>query len=160
MATLSWADAAMWLTEMRLTTPAGMAIVFQTDSHDSCEWGGYIGGQYNREAFGEDMHRALYALVNALDGGLMSFYGAAKGSEDFYVWLADKMRDPVMKGECSYTAVTCDDPKTALIQWTNGSARRLFAINLERRTKRIALSDGTRIDLDPCCVRIIDGTND
>lgn len=156
MNTLSWPDAAMWLTEMQLTSPEGLTIVFQTDSHDSCEWGGYPGGQYNREAYGSDVHRALYALVNCLKGGLMSFYGAQEGNEDFYADLAAALKaHPAMQGTCSYTAVTSDDPKTALILWTRGGDRLLAVINLENRSKQIHTSEGADISLAPCEVKLL-----
>ncbi|GHU74432.1 hypothetical protein AGMMS49992_15850 [Clostridia bacterium] len=141
MNTLSWPDAALWLSELRQTSPKGMAIVYQTDSHDSAEWGGYVGGQYNREAYGEAAHRVLYGIVNFLDGALMSIYGAQKGNEDFYKTLGSLMLDRVMlEGDCDLLGVRADDQKTATILWSFGKDRRLFVGNMENRPKQVALS--------------------
>lgn len=138
--TLSWPDAARWLEELRATSPKGMTIVFQTDSHDSAEWCGFMGGQYNYEAYGPQMHRVLFALMNFMDGALMSLYGAQKGNEAFYSQLAALCREPIMaQGECDYTGATADDPKSAVVAWRHGSALRVYVGNLENRAKTITL---------------------
>ena len=138
--TLSWPDAARWLEELRATSPKGMTIVFQTDSHDSAEWCGFMGGQYNCEAYGPQMHRVLFALMNFMDGALMSLYGAQKGNEAFYSQLAALCREPIMaQGECDYTGATANNPESAVVAWRHGSALRVYVGNLENRAKTITL---------------------
>lgn len=139
--TLSWPQAAAWLTEAAVSRPPGMTVVNHVDSHDSHEWLGAQGGQFNREAYGDDMHRPLLTLSLFMDGAFMSFLGAEEGHEDFYRSLLNiKGHDILMHGECSYTSVRADDPKTACIIWELEEQWILFAGNLEAREKQVRLS--------------------
>jgi hypothetical protein len=62
---------------------------------------------YGRDAFGADGARLLFAWSSFLDGGVMNYVGAEKGSEDFYrKVLALRESIPAIKdGDCDYLAI-------------------------------------------------------
>ena len=96
---------AEWLEMRRLVLPKGLRKVHQADSHDSYEWGGL--GMYRKEAFGVGGGRLLFAWSAFLDGGVMNYVWAEKGSEDFYRRVLElRESTPAMReGSCDYLAL-------------------------------------------------------
>jgi hypothetical protein len=145
--TLSWPDCAEWLNEARLALPEGLTIIHQVDSHDAHEWLGCMGGQFNREAFGLQVHKALMGLAAFMDGGFMSYYGAQKGSEDYYRAVLNARKLPVMHGTCLYTSCTADNPKLAVILRRKGNEWAIYAANLTE--KRVHTKCSISADIPP-----------
>ena len=75
-------ELATWLHYRRLALPPGSLTVHHLDSHDTFWWGEKA--RFRREALGQDAARILFALCAFMDGGIMSYVGAEKGSEEFY----------------------------------------------------------------------------
>jgi glycosidase len=98
-------EMAQWLDMRRLAFPAGWRKVHHVDSHDSYTWGGL--GMFRKEAFGVEGARLLFAFCAFLDGGIMNYAGAEKGSEEFYrKVLAVRESTPALReGMCDYLAV-------------------------------------------------------
>jgi hypothetical protein len=98
-------ELAEWLDLRRLALPPSFIKVRHADSHDSHEWGGL--GMFRREAFGEAGARLLFAYSALLDGAVMNFAGAEKGSEAFYKRvLGLRQSIPALReGACDYLAV-------------------------------------------------------
>jgi hypothetical protein len=102
---ISARDMAEWLEMRRLVLPNGLLRVHHADSHDSHEWGGL--GMYRKEAFGVDGARLLFAWSAFIDGGVMNFVWAEKGSEDFYRRVLE-LRESTRAmgvGSCDYLAL-------------------------------------------------------
>ena len=102
---ISARELADWLEMRQLAFPAGWRKVHHADSHDSYSWGNL--GLFRSEAFGVGGGRLLFAYSAFLDGGVMTYVGAEKGSEDFYrKVLALRESIPALReGTCDYTAV-------------------------------------------------------
>ena len=98
-------ELAEWLEMRRLAFPAGWRKVHHVDSHDSFTWGGL--GMFRKEAFGVEGARLLFAYCAFLDGGVMNYAGAERGSEEFYrKVLAVRESTPALReGSCDYLAV-------------------------------------------------------
>ena len=139
--TLTWQDYAQWYTEMRATMANNMVIVNHVDSHDYHERTRYVGGQFGRELYGLEMHRVLFGMVAFLDGGVMSYYGAQKGSEDYYAKIIElrSSYNVFRNGECLLTKVETDDPKTIAILWKHEYEWGIYLGNLEHREKTVKL---------------------
>ena len=144
--TMCWQDAALWMTEMKLIQPKGLVTVQQVDSHDSSEWTTMVGGQLNRMAFGDACHEVLFAMMALAGGGMMVYWPALEGHEDFdmKVLNARKTLPILFHGECSFTEAISDDPKVALILWKFGDEKALFIGNLSgiKKNVRIRLPEG------------------
>ena len=106
-------QVAEWLHFRRLSLPAGSQTVHHLDSHDTFWWGEKA--QFRKEAFGVEASRALFAMFALLDGGIMNYVGAEKGSEDFYRNLLRlRQRIPALRvGDCDYLAVGAE-PESVL----------------------------------------------
>ena len=118
----------------------------QVDSHDSAEWSGYVGGQFNREAFGGACYEVLFTLAALLGGGMMALYTSYEGHEA-YVSAVLKLRlnAPVFRhGDCRHTALSADDRKTACLFWTHEGDAAMFVGNLadEGKTVTVRLERG------------------
>jgi hypothetical protein len=96
---------AEWLQDRRLSLPAGSRTVHHLDSHDTFWWGEKA--QFRHEAFGLEASRALFAMFALLDGGIMNYVGAERGSEDFYRnILRLRQNTPALRvGTCDYLAI-------------------------------------------------------
>lgn len=140
--TLSWPDAALWCAENAAISPKGMAIVQQVDSHDSCEWGGFVGGQYNREAFGDEAYEVLFAVAAFLGGAMMTLYGASWGHEEYVgkVLALRREEEVFARGRCDILGLTADDPKVATILWTCEDTLGAFVGNLTKNEKTCTLT--------------------
>lgn len=140
--TLTWPDYIKWYEELRASMPEGVVLVNHIDSHDYHERTRYIGGQYSREIYGEDIHRVLVGMTAFMDCGFMSYYGAHVGNEDYYERiLSIREKDEIFyKGTCRMTEVTCDDGKVVTLLWNYRDKWALFVGNLERKEKRVRLS--------------------
>ena len=139
--TLTWPDYAQWYEEMRASMAGNMVIVNHVDSHDYHERTRYVGGQYGRDLYGLDMHRVLFGMVAFLDGGVMSYYGAQRGSEQYYSKILElrSSHDVFRNGEFSATQVETDDPKTIAIFWKNAYEWGIYLGNLEHKAKKVRL---------------------
>ena len=71
---------AEWLELRKLALPPALGRVHQSDSHDTKQATNY----FNREIFGEDGMRVVFAWCAFLDGGLMNFVGAEQGLEEHF----------------------------------------------------------------------------
>jgi glycosidase len=71
---------ARWLELRKLALPPTMLRIHQADSHDTKQ----STNKFNREIFGENGMRVLFAWASFIDGAPMNFVGAEKGLEDFY----------------------------------------------------------------------------
>lgn len=138
---LSWQDFAQWYEEELAADPVGLTIVHHIDSHDLHEKERLIGGRFSRELYGLNMHRVLFGIIAFLGGALMSYYGAQFGSEAFYRKVLDlRSSMPLFrKGNCSCTALSTDDAKTAAILWKYGTQWGFYLGNLENTAKEIVL---------------------
>ena len=139
--TMSWADAALWCAENAAIQPRGVVTMQQVDSHDSAEWSGYVGGQFNREAFGGACYEVLFTLAALLGGGMMALYTSYEGHEA-YVSAVLKLRlnAPVFRyGDCRHTALSADDRKTACLFWTHEGDAAMFVGNLADEDKTVTV---------------------
>lgn len=102
---ISARELAEWLEIRQLAFPAGWRKVRHVDSHDSYDWGSL--GMFRKEAFGIEGARLLFAYSAFLDGGVMNYVGAERGSEEFYrKVLALRESIPALReGTCDYVAV-------------------------------------------------------
>ena len=139
--TLTWPDYAQWYEEMRATMPKNMVIVNHVDSHDYHERTRYVGGQYGRQLYGEAIHKVLFGMVAFLDGGVMSYYGAQRGLEDYYGQILSlrSTHEVFRDGVFSATAIEVDDPKTIAILWRNEFEWGIYMGNLENNPKRVTM---------------------
>jgi hypothetical protein len=96
---------AEWLEMRRWVLPQSMRKIHHSDSHDSYEWGGL--GMFRKEAFGVGGARLLFAYSAFMDGGVMNYTGAEKGSEDYYrkVLSLRESIPAIREGSCDYLAV-------------------------------------------------------
>ena len=144
--TMSWADAALWCAENAAIQPRGVVTMQQVDSHDSAEWSGYVGGQFNREAFGGACYEVLFTLAALLGGGMMALYTSYEGHEAYVsVVLKLRLNAPVFRyGDCRHTALSADDRKTACLFWTHEGDAAMFVGNLadEGKTVTVRLERG------------------
>ena len=144
--TMSWADAALWCAENAAIQPRGVVTMHQVDSHDSAEWSGYVGGQFNREAFGGACYEVLFTLAALLGGGMMALYTSYEGHEAYVsVVLKLRLNAPVFRyGDCRHTALSADDRKTACLFWTHEGDAAMFVGNLadEGKTVTVRLERG------------------
>lgn len=109
-------DLGEWLEMRRRAMPRGLIRVHHVDSHDA-----YFGNgsRYRREVLGEDATRMLFALTSFIDGGVMSFVGAEKGSEAYYTKVLHVRESiPAIKhGSCDYLSVAADHPRVFTPLW-------------------------------------------
>ncbi|MGD0501004.1 MAG: alpha-amylase family glycosyl hydrolase [Bryobacteraceae bacterium] len=121
---------ADWLEMRRLVLPDGLIRVHHLDSHDSYErpnrleatpTGGGL-GMYGKEAFGVEGARLLFAWAAFMDGGVMNYVWAEKGSEDFYRRvLALRESTPAMHdGSCDYLALRPSSNRVFAPLWRGG----------------------------------------
>lgn len=139
--TMSWADAALWCEENAAIQPRGLVIMHQVDSHDSCEWAGYIGGQFNRQAFSDACYEVLFTLSALLGGGMMALYSSYDGHEDYVSRVLHlRLENRIFReGTCCYTALSADDKKTACLFWQCGLESAAVIGNLEDCAKAVTL---------------------
>ena len=118
-------DMAEWLEMRRLVLPNGLIRVHHLDSHDS--------QMYGKEAFGVDGARLLFAWSSFMDGGVMNYVGAEKGSEDFYRRVLElRESTPAMRaGSCDYLALRPSSDRVFAPLWRSGEgmAIPLFAFS-------------------------------
>lgn len=140
--TLTWPDYIKWYEELRASMPEGVVLVNHIDSHDYHERTRYIGGQYSREIYGQDIHRVFVGMTAFMDCGFMSYYGAQAGNEDYYKRILNlREKDDVFyKGTCRMGEVSCNDEKTVALLWNYQDRWALFVGNLERKEKTVRLS--------------------
>lgn len=134
------ADLAPWLAERRLVLPDGVRTIHHVDSHDSHEWGRL--GQYRREAFGDEVARAFFALSCFLEGGVMVFAGAEDGSEDFYRRLLRLKADlPALRqGDERFDGVEADD-RNVFVSIRRSSGQIVVpVVNFSRDARRVCVS--------------------
>lgn len=139
--TMAWADAALWCEENAAIQPRGVVIMHQVDSHDSCEWAGYIGGQFNRQAFSDECYEVLFTLSALLGGGMMTLYSSYEGHEAYVSSVLHlRLENRIFReGDCHYTALSADDKKTACLLWQCASESAAVIGNLENRVKNVTL---------------------
>lgn len=139
--TLCWRDLAEWLDEAEAAMPEGISVVHQTDSHDSHEWAGFHQGQFNREAFGTDIHRVLVGMAAFMNGGFMSFYGAEQSNEAYYrsIMSIREYNEVMAAGTCSYSGMLVSDPRIVAILWTYEQRWLLFVANPDHNAKQVEL---------------------
>jgi glycosidase len=114
--------------------------IHHVDSHDSHEWGRL--GQYRREAFGDEVARAFFALSCFLEGGVMVFAGAEDGSEDFYRRLLRLKADlPALRqGDERFDGVEADD-RNIFVSIRRSSGQIVVpVVNFSRDARRVCIS--------------------
>jgi hypothetical protein len=114
--------------------------IHHVDSHDSHEWGRL--GQYRREAFGEEVARAFFALSCFLEGGIMVFTGAEDGSEDFYGHLLRLKADlPALRqGDERFDGVEAND-RNVFVSIRRSSGQIVVpVVNFSRDARRVYVS--------------------
>jgi glycosidase len=131
-------EAAQWLHFHRLSLPRDSLTVQHLDSHDTYWWGELA--QFRHEAFGVQASRALFAVFALLGGGIMTYVGAEKGSEDFYKRLINlrQINVTLRYGDCESLAVTCDDEMVLPLLRTYHNHSLVSLINLgEEETETV-----------------------
>lgn len=127
---------AEWLELRKLAFPKGFIRAHHADSHDSFTWGHH--GQFKKDVYGEDGGRLYFALCSLLDGGVMTYAGAEKGSEAYYrkILNACKQIKAISEGSCDYVAVQSQNEKvfSMLYQTKDSWAIPVLSFSDERET--------------------------
>jgi hypothetical protein len=123
-------EVASWLHYKRLSLPPNSMTVHHLDSHDTFWWGELA--QFRHEAFGVKAARALFAMFALIDGGIMNYVGAEKGSEGFYrdILLLRRHEKTLRYGLCDYLAVQSDCEMLLSLLRTHEGEHALPLINL------------------------------
>jgi glycosidase len=98
---------ATWMAQRQLVTPPGAIRVHHLDCHDTY----WVSKEFRSRTFGIPASRAIVALFAFTEGGFMDYFGADKGSEEFYRRVLSLRRSqPVLKnGTCDYLAAKPDN---------------------------------------------------
>lgn len=133
-------EVAAWLHDRQMALPAGAETVHHLDSHDTFWWGEKA--QFRHEAFGLEAARALFALYACLDGGVMVYTGAERGSEAFYSQLLRvRQQTPALRyGRCDTTAIDSDHDRVLALLRTTGHEHAIPVINLGAAPCRVTLT--------------------
>lgn len=133
-------EIAEWMHYQRYTLPEGAMTVHHLDSHDTFWWGEMA--QFRREAFGGQAARAMFAFFALVGGGLMSYIGAEKGSEDFYrdvIHLRYSL-SALRLGYCDFLAIHADHPRVLPLLRQYGGAHAIPVINFSAEPVETRLS--------------------
>lgn len=154
---MSARDMAEWLELRRLALPNGLLRVHQADSHDTHEWSDRSGatrgglGMYRKEAFGVDGANLLFAWASFIDGGVMTYVWAEKGSEDFYRRVLElRESTPAIRGgSCDYLALRPSSDRVFAPLWRSaeGLAIPVLAFSDKPIEAQIPL-DALKLDPD------------
>jgi hypothetical protein len=139
-------DLAEWLEMRRRAMPEGLIRVHHVDSHDAYDGNA---SHYRREILGIPATRMLFALTSFIDGGIMTFMGAEKGSEEFYgkVLNVRESTPAIKKGTCEYLTITENESVfTPLFRYGHEWALPLISFSHEPVDTWVSLE---AIKLDP-----------